>query len=305
MKVFVAGATGVIGRRAVRALVTAGHDVTGVARTPDKAALLFRLGGTPTQVDLFDRGEVLDAVAGHDAVVNLATHIPSTAKAALPRSWKENTRIREEASGVLADAAISAGARCHIQESIAFVYADGGDAWLDEDARRDVPPALASVDTAEAQVHRVTASGVSGILLRFGFHHAADSSLTVDTVRVARRGLLVAPGPAAAYLPSVQVDDAATAVVAALDAPSGVYNVVDDDPLQRWEYAEVLAAALGRASVRLPPAFLAKAGGRRAEPLTRSQRVSNRKLKDATGWTPTYPCMRQAWPAIIRELGAA
>src|SRR5688572_15245811 len=98
VKTFVAGATGVVGRRAVERLVAAGHDVTAVARTAEKADLVRALGARPVTVDLFDRDALVAAVAGHDVVVNLATHIPAFSQAALPGAWKENDRIRGEAS---------------------------------------------------------------------------------------------------------------------------------------------------------------------------------------------------------------
>ena len=110
MRVFVAGATGVIGRRAVSALVAAGHDVTAVVRTPAKAELVRSLGATPVEVSIFDPAALRGAVAGHDAVCNLATHIPPLTRAAEPRSWDENNRIRTDGSRNLVDAALAAGA---------------------------------------------------------------------------------------------------------------------------------------------------------------------------------------------------
>src|SRR4051812_9122512 len=151
MKVFVAGATGVLGKRAVRELVAAGHDVTGVARSEEKAALVRSLGATPVKVDLFDPAAVKDAVAGHDVVCNLATHIPPTSKMAFPKAWDENNRIRTEASRNLVDAALAAGASRYIQESICFVYGDHGDEWIDEDTTLDVPKLVRSVVSAEEQ----------------------------------------------------------------------------------------------------------------------------------------------------------
>ena len=98
MRVFVAGATGVLGRRAVRELVRTGHGVTGVARSDAKAALLRELGATPAMIDPFDAAALDEAVRGHEVVMNLATHIPAPTKAAFPSAWKENDRIRSELS---------------------------------------------------------------------------------------------------------------------------------------------------------------------------------------------------------------
>src|SRR6478735_4710910 len=134
MRVFVAGSTGVVGRRAVVALVAAGHEVTALVRSPEKAALARTLGATPVEGSLFDPDALRAAVAGHDAVCNLATHIPPLTRAANPGAWAENTRIRSEGSGNLVDAALAAGATVYVQESIAFLYGDHRDEWVDAES---------------------------------------------------------------------------------------------------------------------------------------------------------------------------
>jgi 2-alkyl-3-oxoalkanoate reductase len=127
MKVFVAGATGVLGRRAVGQLVEAGHAVTGVARSEEKAALVRKWGVEPVEVDLFNLPAVTAAVDGHGVVINLATKIPSPSHAARRSAWAENDRIRSEASRNLVEAALAAGVGRFVQESIAFLYPDCGD----------------------------------------------------------------------------------------------------------------------------------------------------------------------------------
>ena len=104
MRIFVAGATGVAGWRTTRELVNAGHEVTGLARSDEKAKLLGDLGAKPVSFDVFDAADVKAHVAGYDVVVNLLTHIPKMTKAALPGVWNENNRLREEVSAHLAAA---------------------------------------------------------------------------------------------------------------------------------------------------------------------------------------------------------
>ena len=132
MKIFVAGATGVVGRRLIPLLVGAGSEVTAVARTKAKAAQLRKQGATPVKVDLFDPAAVEEAVAGHHTVINMATRIPSGMRALLPGAFNENARIRTEASQNLASAAIATRAQRFVQESFAPVYPDRGDDWVDE-----------------------------------------------------------------------------------------------------------------------------------------------------------------------------
>jgi nucleoside-diphosphate-sugar epimerase len=294
MKVFVSGATGVIGRRAVQQLLAAGHEVTAMARTPEKADLLRRLGATPVEVSLFDPDALRDAVAGHDAVVNLATKIPPIVRATRPSAWAENNRIRSEGSTNLVDAALAAGATRYVQESITFTYPDSGDEWIDAATTRIEPPPIgASVADAEANAARFSAAGGTGVVLRFGMFYAADASHTRSQVDAARRGVAMVAGSPDAYQSMIHADDAAAAVVAALDAPAGTYDVVDDTPLTKRELAAVVGGRLRF------PGTLAKAGGSQADILLRSQRVSNRRFKEATGWAPRYPSAREGWPTVV------
>jgi nucleoside-diphosphate-sugar epimerase len=298
MRVFVAGATGVLGRRVVPRLVAAGHDVRAVARSAARAAEVRAWGAEPVTVDLFDPVALGEAVRGSDAVVNLATHIPPLSRAARPSAWDENNRIRTEGATNLVDAALAAGARVYVQESLAFAYRDGGGAWLDEDAPRLAGPVAAPVNAAEASAGRFAEHGGAAVVLRFGKFYAADASHTRRILDAARRGLSLDVGDPDGYFPAIHADDAAAAVVAALDAPSGTYNVVDDEPLTRAEQDRALAAAVGRTRLRRPPRMLERAGGSSSELLTSSQRVSNRRFREATGWAPAFPSVREGWAQV-------
>jgi nucleoside-diphosphate-sugar epimerase len=137
MKVFVTGGTGAIGGHAVSALVSAGHTVTALARTPDKAAALAARGATPVSVSLFDPTALATSFAGHDAVVNLASAMPSTALFVFRSAWRATERVRTEGSAAVADAVAAAGVERVVQESVAMLYRDHGAAWIDEDAPVD------------------------------------------------------------------------------------------------------------------------------------------------------------------------
>jgi nucleoside-diphosphate-sugar epimerase len=299
MRVFVAGATGVLGRRAVAALVAAGHDVTGVVRSPAKADLVRALGATPVEVSLFHADALRAAVAGHDAVCNLATHIPSLARAAEPHSWAENTRIRTEGARNLAEAASAAGAACFVQESIAFLYGEHGDDLIDAERTpiretRFTEP----VRAAEAACTQFAESGGRGVVLRFGIFVAPDSDQTLTVMRAARRGMAIEPGRPDGWFPAIDARDAARAVVAALAAPNGTYDVVNDEPMTRKDASAALAGAVGRKRLWAVPSAKKVVG-----PLADSQRVSNRRFRDATGWTPRVPSLRAGWPQTARAAG--
>jgi nucleoside-diphosphate-sugar epimerase len=298
MKVFVAGATGVVGRRVVPLLARSGHQVTAMARTAAKADLLRAAGASPVTVELFSAEQLAVAAAGHDVVVNLATHIPDLSKAARSSAWDENDRIRRLGSRNLVDAALAVGASRYIQESVSFFYTDGGDAWLDEDAALDVPEYAAAIHVAEAQAARFGASGGVGIVLRFGWFYGAGASHTVSQIKLARRGLSPFPGAQDGYQTFVQLDDAASAVVAALEVSTGIYNVTEDEPATRRELAAVLGAALGRKPGHTVPG-LSRLGGAKSVALSRSARVSNRRFRAASSWAPGYPTPSVGWPDVV------
>ncbi|TMR24975.1 NAD-dependent epimerase/dehydratase family protein [Nonomuraea turkmeniaca] len=140
MRVFVAGGTGAIGGHAVPALLAEGHTVTALARTPGKAAALAERGATPVAVSLFDRQALASALAGHDAVVNLASAIPPMSRFMSTKAQRENHRVRAEGSAALVDAALAAGVGRVVQESVCMLYRDQGGRWIDEDAPVDRYP---------------------------------------------------------------------------------------------------------------------------------------------------------------------
>lgn len=296
--VFVAGATGVVGLPAVRALLADGHHVSAVARTDAKAEALRAAGAEPVRVDLFVAGAVAAATSRHDVIVNLATKIPPSSQAWRVAAWAENERIRREVSTHLADAAIAHGAERYVQESLAFTYADHGHTVITEDEPIDPPAGLDGVVVAEANAARVTDAGAIGVVLRFGNFYGPDSGYTLDAARFAKRRISAALGEPGRYWSHIHSEDAGTAVAASLRAPAGTYNVVDDQPLTRAQIDEAIAEALGVKPLRHPPAPVRRALERRAEVMTRSIRASNSRFKSATGWAPAYPTAREGWAAL-------
>src|SRR6266508_1170416 len=128
------------------------------------------------------------AVPGHEAVVNLATHIPPGSRAFLPGAWRENDRIRRVGAANLVEAALAGSAKRFIQESFAPIYPDRGDAWIDERVPARPVRYNRSVIDAEAAAERFTRSGGAGIVLRFAYFYGADSDFTRDAVRLVRKG---------------------------------------------------------------------------------------------------------------------
>jgi nucleoside-diphosphate-sugar epimerase len=244
------------------------------------------------------------AVQGQDVVVNLATHMPaSTFRMMLPGAFHENDRIRKESSAIIAEAAAEAGVGRLIQESFAPVYDDGGDRWLEESAPQRPVRYNRTVLDAERSAKDFGRSGGDWVVLRFAWFYGPDSFLP-EMVKVARKGWAPVPGAADAYWSALSHDDAASAVLAALPARSGTYNVCDDEPLTRRELLDAITDAFGIARVKPMPSWVVPLMGSLGELMARSERMSNRKLR-GIGWTPRYPSARDGLRATAMELGAA
>ncbi|HEV3169375.1 MAG TPA: NAD(P)-dependent oxidoreductase [Actinocrinis sp.] len=289
MRVFVAGATGVLGTAAVRRLVAGGHKVTGIARTPVRRQRLVAAGATPVDVDLFDPGAVHRALEHHDVVCNLATRIPVGTAALRTSSWRENDRIRTEGSAVLAKAAADCGVLRLIQEAVAFAYADAGEEWVTEKSPIAPSPRLRSSLEATENAMGFADQYRFAVVLRFGLFYGADANTQWLLERV-RRGKPVLLGEPSGYISPIAVDDAAAAVVAALAAPSGIYNVAGA-PVHRTEWARALGTAAGvDGSAKFVPALTRRVlGGKATDPLARSLRISSDAFRTATGWRARTP----------------
>lgn len=282
----VTGATGVIGRRLVPVLVKAGNRVHAVTRSPENAKAVTEAGATPTTLDLFNADEVVAAVAGRDAVIHLATSIP-TGLSILGRSaWRANDRLRRDASSILATAVVEAGVATYIGESTTFPYVGAGSTWIDEAQARSYHANSQSCVDSENASQRVTDAGHTGINLRFAMFHDEDSSHIHSFLDMAEWGFSPFLGRPTAYQSFIDTRDAARAVVAALDAKPGIYNVAEPTPSTRGEHAAELARLLGRKKLRSVPRFLEKVGGAAAEEMSRSQRISSKKLQEASDWEP-------------------
>lgn len=306
MRVFVAGATGAIGRPLVPQLLDAGYEVTGMTRSPERADALRRAGCDPAVCDALDPDAVRAAVeAAHpEVIVSQLTDLPPRFD---PRARLESTdRLRVEGTRNLLDAAIPAGARRIVVQSIAFLYAPEGDLVKDEEARPNTAaPAgfrdsVAAVLEMEDMVTR--APDLEGLVLRYGqlygpgTYYARDGSLAEDVRR--RRFPIVGRGGGMTSF--VHVDDAAAATTAAVErGRPGIYNVVDDDPAPVREWLPLYAETLGAHPPRRVPKLLARAvaGKFAATMATELRGASNAKARRELGWEPR----RASWRDGFRD----
>jgi nucleoside-diphosphate-sugar epimerase len=310
MKVFVAGASGVIGRRLVPILSSQGHAVTGMTRSEAKADLVRASGAQPLICDVFDAGaleEKLLAVAP-DVVVHELTDLPPALD---PRKMEEqaagNDRIRVEGTRNLVAAARAAGARRVVAQSIAFAYAPGGGLKTEEDALYDdVPwPWSRSIDALHQLEDAVTATdGLEGVVLRYGFFYGPGSAYAADgyyAEQVRRRRFPIV-GRGGGVFSFIHVDDAAAATVAAVEGGRpGIYNVVDDDPAPLREWLPAYAEAVGAKRPMRVPKLIARlvAGSYTARMATELRGASNDRAKRELAWTPRYPSWRQGFAEAL------
>ena len=306
MKILFTGATGVIGRRAVPLLLKAGHEVDAVFRADEDRAWIDSTGARPTRLNLLDEDAVDAALSGIDTIAHFATAIPPMARMRKRAAWLTNDQLRTTAAANLVNAAQHRGVARFVQESVTFHYADAGERWIDE--QMPVAPSseiLHSVVTAEEQVARFTEAGGTGVTLRLSslYGPGRASAELVDAV-VGRKLPIIGNGDN--YVSSLHVADAATALVAAMEAPGGIYNVSDDDPVTMRTSLEALARRLQSPQPRRVPHWVARlALGPLAPIATQSHRVDNGRFKSATGWQPRYPDIVHGWDYVADQATAA
>jgi nucleoside-diphosphate-sugar epimerase len=307
MKVFIAGATGVLGRRVVRMLTEQGYEVTGLARSPQNEALLNALNARAARVDIFDRPALIRAVEGHDAVLHLATKIPTKSRP-LRRDWNENDRLRTEGTRNLMLAALEAGSRVYVQESIVHLYNRHDGAIVDErmPLSDDPPFSLRSALTMEQMVEQeMQRHHLPAIVLRFGGFYGHDSWNTQSLLNGIRRRMVPVLGSGEYFWNLIHLDDAAQAVVAAVNAKNGslrrAYNIVDSNPVTMKELFHGLAEILNAPSPRSLPTTIARllVGGDALKFMRISLRVSNNAARATLGWTPIYPSFREGMKQVL------
>jgi nucleoside-diphosphate-sugar epimerase len=282
-----------MGRSSIAALRHAGHEVVGLARTPARAELISAAGAQPHLGDIFDLGALTAGMHGCDAVANLATKVPVGTAALRPGSLKAIDRIRLHGSRTVADAAQRAGVGRIIQQSLSFMYADQDDDWIDEHSPIDVTHATEPVVVAEENVKAIEAAGGVAVSLRFGLIAGNDRN-TAWLFRRAAAGRPIGLGAENSWMHVIHPDDVGSAVVHALTAPGGVYNV-GAEPVKRRDYVDMIAVAAGQRSGRFLPRWILRVGGEKLEILTRSQRVSSQLFSDRTGWHPDHPKLTPDW----------
>lgn len=303
MRVFIAGATGVLGRRMVRQLLEKGHGVVGLARDEKGRQTIQRLGGEAVVGDIFDAGSLAASVGEAEVVVHAATSIP--AGVSRDRAgWELNDRLRREGTRALTEAAARVGARTYIQQSIVWVARPADDSFFDERTAVAEPGELyrSAFDGERIASEAGERHGFNVIVLRCGGFYAPDAHHTRALAQGLLKRRLPLVGGGEAVSANLHADDAAGAFVAAAEAGrAGLWHVTDDEPTTIREMLIEFARALGAPAPRRIPLWLARLFVWKGvlDFFTRSTRTSNRLFREEVGWSPRFPSFRDGLKDVV------
>lgn len=307
MNIFLAGASGALGKRLVPHLVAAGHYVVASTRTPAKVAALRQMGAEAIVLDALDQQAVMKAVetARPEVVVHQMTALAGVHNLHnFDKKFRLTNRLRSEGTTLLIAAARAAGARRFVAQSYAgWPTGPAGSLTTEADAFDPDPPrtmrqSLRAIEQLEASVTR--AAGISGIVLRYGSFYGPGTSLDTNgsmTEQVRRRKFPIL-GSGAGVWSFIHIDDAATATQIAIEgAPAGIYNIVDDDPAPVSVWLPDLARVLGAKPPLHLPVWLGRilAGEAVVSLMTKVRGSSNAKAKRVLPWQPNHSSWREGF----------
>jgi nucleoside-diphosphate-sugar epimerase len=315
MKVFVAGATGAIGRQLVPRLVEAGHEVHGMTRSASKQQLLRELGAAPVVADALDADQVAEAVARvqPDVIVHQLTSIGPMDFKHFDRAFAMTNRLRTEGTDHLLSAGQAVGVKRFVAQSFFAAYERTGGMVKSEEDSFGPSPAKEMRGTVSAIRHVedavLAATWTEGIVLRYGGFYGPGTSLGPggEQTEAVRQRKFPVVGNGAGVWSFIHIVDAAEATVAAVERGSrGVYNIVDDEPAPVAQWLPELARTLGAKQPMHVPRFVGRllTGEVGAVMMTELRGASNAKAKRELGWSPSHPSWRQGFGELRQADGA-
>ncbi len=314
MKVFVAGATGAIGRHIVPLLVAGGHEVVGMTRSSNKAASLQEAGAEPVVADGLDRAAVERALlrTRPDVVIHQMTGLTgANSFKKFDDEFASTNALRTQGTDLLIEAARRSGVRRFIAQSFgAWNYERTGSDLKTEEHPLDPKPPPNQSRSQDAIRHLesavVGAEGIDGIALRYGFFYGPGTGLAVDgdIVKLVLKRRLPIVGDGAGVWSFVHIEDAASAAIAAIESGSpGIYNIVDDEPAPVAVWLPELARVLGAKPPRRIPVWLGRIaiGEVGISMMTQIRGMSNAKASRELGWQPDYKSWRDGFRTGLRN----
>jgi nucleoside-diphosphate-sugar epimerase len=291
MRIFVAGGSGAIGIPLVRSLVKAKHEVMALTKSPEKQQMIRNLGAKPVVADALDGAALHTMVeAAHPThVIHELTAIPSGGVRKASELAATN-RLRIEGTRNLLSAAIAAGAARIVVGSFAPMQGVG------RDVPQDVQDSVAAVRSMESQTLEVSRSGrIEGIVLRYGLFYGRGNPATEKMISLVRRRMLPVVHGDHSLLPWINIADAVSATVAALDhgQPGGVYDIVDDKPMSMTEVVQAIAEYAGARPPRTVPHWLMRLSAPYLAMMVGMYLpLLNQKARTELAWHPLFPTWR-------------
>lgn len=310
MKIFLAGATGALGRQLLPQLAERGHEVTGMTRSESKRRLVRDLGGQPVVADALDPESVAQAVAWAEpeVIVHQLTAIPhSLDMRRLAREFAQTNRLRTEGTDHLLAAGRAIGVCRFVAQSYApAIFArSGGPVKAEEDSLDPSPPNQARTTVEAVRYLEAAVTGAAwteGVVLRYGSFYGPGTGISLgpegSLVQAIRKRRLPLVGGAGGVWSFIQIKDAADATVEAIEgAGRGIYNIVDDDPAPVADWLPALAKAIGAPVPRHVPRWLGRlfAGEFATLMMTEARGASNAKARSELGWEPRLASWRQGF----------
>ncbi len=304
MRVFIAGATGVLGRRLVSQFTDRGHTVVGLTRDGRGDSIVQSRGGEPRRGDVFDAESVIRAAEGADVIIHAATAIPTEDPS--PEDWDRNDRVRREGAQVLTKAAAHVNAEQYLQQSIVWVARQPDGSTFDENAARhpDDPSTQSAVDAEDISLEAGEQYGFNVGILRCGYFYAPDAYHTQEHGTALIHGdQPIIDGTAETKISRIHVSDAASGFVAVAEENlDGLWHVVDNEPVSMAAFSVALAKRLGApAPERISEAVARQEmGDVQVDLLSSPMSTSNDKLLAASDWEPRYPTYEEGLDHVVK-----
>lgn len=305
MKVFITGATGVLGKRVAKSLINKNISVVALSRSSQNVGLLKSLGAETKQADLFNANEIVEATKGCDAILHLATHIP---KKTMPRlkDWELNDRIRIDGTKNLVEAALKNKIEIFICEGITAIYGHQNGNFVA--AETPIPKQQIKMVESAVEMEKIILEKLAPnyLILRFGNFYAADAFHTKDLIANISKGKMPMLGKGDFYANFIHLDDAADSVVFGLEnfqkLKGSALNISDFNPILFSDFLNKLSAITGGKKAFILPLFLAKLilGKNAFAFLTNSYRIKHDPL--LKGWNPKHPDVILGMKEIINKM---
>lgn len=306
-KVFIAGATGVLGHRLVSRFRAAGHDVVALSRRPENDAVIRAANGDPVSADPFDADSLTKATTGCDVVVRASTSIPQGMRFR-PSHWRENDRVRVDGTRALLEACRRNDVKTYIQEGIVWVATPRDGSPFDEDAQTVDRLWFGSAIEAERMANKAgKETGITASTVRFGGFYAPDAEQIQVMAKMLRKRRVPVLGDGSQYSSWIHVDDAASAVVRVAERRgSGIWHAVDGHPVTSSAFFDRFAEALDAPRPHRVPTWVGRLilGRHTLEFLMLSTRTTPKRLSKELGWAPKYPTTDVGLRAVAAELAA-